>query len=1060
MKTITAKGLSAILLAALLLLLPGTGKEACAADPASDSADTMEPVDTTVMIYMCGSDLESRFGAASKDITEMIGSGFNPEHTHVLIMAGGSRHWITGFDTSVTSIIELGRRGMRPVWRSESLLNMAESGTLQTFLEYGMSNYPADRYGLILWDHGGGPNEGTCYDELFGGNSMNLRALEQALMKSVGINSLEWIGFDACLMSSVETAYELSTYAKYMIASQEEEPSTGWNYSFLNGLEYDSDGGETGRRIVDSFFEANEERTETLTLSCVDLKKSKAIGNALNEYFDGLYSALDTESFSELSRNRSAARGFGRAPYDETSDFDLVDLEALIRHNGDRAGSKKLIRAVEEAVVYSRSNVEEACGLSIYHPSINRAAYTAKWAEWYEACFSKMSASYVQYLRRFGQILTGKQLESWGNLIPERFVTESGEVGFRLQLTEGQVGHYEKGRLMVLNQFSPQSDSRNFVWQSEELMPDENGVLTAVCSETAVYVVDDKTGKILTGPIDYVMTDEGYLLISCLYADESGILDQDLLRVMYVCSQPDQDGQVRILAMQVYNDMTGAYTSRAEFDEEYLASRNYDKVYFQYNGRVPAHVGEELPGYWEWNEDHLFYALTIRTIHSWHLEMRQFADRETTFAAFQITDTQGRTHSSELIRIHPETVQNYAAIPDREKMRDGSLTMKCLGAELYEKAENLTIRIKVQDSERELYGYDANNLVLNGNRILKGVSASAWEGDDLLINIPLYRVYGIKELYSLEFDMSLILSNYDHYGEEYIRLTFPEPIPMKYGRMEPIATASTEDGLEWEFHNMWRSSGDGIRICYGIKNTGNRALKITLKSIIPEEYIAEALNPFYDQEIPPGCQVLCYSDLWGELTDLDKASQAITTLYEPLAALGKQSIQHLRINYTVTDAGLSSELYPTSRTECTADLTGDNAFPFKPTSGREDERLGLPIDFSDSIPTVLEKAVLYRDRENGNRYVSIGIWLQNLTGRDVKLFFRNGTVNGQASETSTTDTLGMGENFWEDGWLFQYVHILVPEGETPQTVTCDLYDDEELLGTLAIDLRGILQENN
>ena len=79
MKTITAKGLSAILLAALLLLLPGTGKEACAADPASDSADTMEPVDTTVMIYMCGSDLESRFGitrsTASKVVSLMAQKG-------------------------------------------------------------------------------------------------------------------------------------------------------------------------------------------------------------------------------------------------------------------------------------------------------------------------------------------------------------------------------------------------------------------------------------------------------------------------------------------------------------------------------------------------------------------------------------------------------------------------------------------------------------------------------------------------------------------------------------------------------------------------------------------------------------------------------------------------------------------------------------------------------------------------------------------------------------------------------------------------------------------------
>ena len=180
------------------------------------------------MIYMCGSDLESRFGAASKDIAEMMSSGFDPEHTHVLIMAGGSKRWTVGFDpAAVTSIVEIGGRGMRTVWRSESPLNMAESGTLTTFLNYGVQNYPADRYGLILWDHGGGPNEGACYDELFNENAMSLENLQMAL-SGIGINRLEWIGFDACLMSSVETAYGISRYADFLIASEEEEPSTGW----------------------------------------------------------------------------------------------------------------------------------------------------------------------------------------------------------------------------------------------------------------------------------------------------------------------------------------------------------------------------------------------------------------------------------------------------------------------------------------------------------------------------------------------------------------------------------------------------------------------------------------------------------------------------------------------------------------------------------------------------------------------------------------------------------------------------------------------------------------
>ena len=56
-----------------------------------------------------------------------------------------------------------------------------------------------------------------------------------APMDYMGDNG-EWIGFDACLMSSVETAFMCAPYAEYMIASQEVEPGSGWNYAFLSGI--------------------------------------------------------------------------------------------------------------------------------------------------------------------------------------------------------------------------------------------------------------------------------------------------------------------------------------------------------------------------------------------------------------------------------------------------------------------------------------------------------------------------------------------------------------------------------------------------------------------------------------------------------------------------------------------------------------------------------------------------------------------------------------------------------------------------------------------------------
>ena len=105
--------------------------------------------------------------------------------------------------------------------------NMGDPLTLSSFLNYGFDFFPADSYSLILWDHGGGPVLGYGVDENFR-DLLTLDELSEALEDSVGahMTKLEWIGFDACLMSSLEVASVLAPYANYMIASQETEP--GW----------------------------------------------------------------------------------------------------------------------------------------------------------------------------------------------------------------------------------------------------------------------------------------------------------------------------------------------------------------------------------------------------------------------------------------------------------------------------------------------------------------------------------------------------------------------------------------------------------------------------------------------------------------------------------------------------------------------------------------------------------------------------------------------------------------------------------------------------------------
>ena len=211
---------------------------------------------------------------------------------------------------------------------------MGDPETLSGFLQYGMENYPARDYALILWDHGGGPMEGVCWDELFSMDHLSLSELTEALEASALPGKLRWIGFDACLMGSVEVAEAVSPYADYMIASQETEPARGWNYAFLKGIESDASGAETGKRIIDCFFEDLKDSGDVLTLSCIDLSAIRDVVDCMDDFFQPISQQLDKEKFAGLSGLRMASTGFGRSVRGPQDSYDLVDLKDLVTRYG------------------------------------------------------------------------------------------------------------------------------------------------------------------------------------------------------------------------------------------------------------------------------------------------------------------------------------------------------------------------------------------------------------------------------------------------------------------------------------------------------------------------------------------------------------------------------------------------------------------------------------------------------------------------------------------------------------------------------------------------------
>ena len=107
------------------------------------------------MVYMIGSNLESKNGCASADISEMLKSGIDLADTNVILYTGGSQRWSTDIPCDRNCVVDLARPAEEWVVAStEKNADMGASQTLSEFVDFAAASYPADHYALVFWDHG------------------------------------------------------------------------------------------------------------------------------------------------------------------------------------------------------------------------------------------------------------------------------------------------------------------------------------------------------------------------------------------------------------------------------------------------------------------------------------------------------------------------------------------------------------------------------------------------------------------------------------------------------------------------------------------------------------------------------------------------------------------------------------------------------------------------------------------------------------------------------------------------------------------------------------------
>ena len=370
----------------------------------------------TIMLYLCGTDLESRSKMATSDLQEMLNATVG-DKINLIVYTGGCKQWQNNVLNSKTNQIwQVTDKGLVCLEENLGSKSMTDPDTLSSFIKWCAKKYPANRNALVFWDHGGGSVSGFGYDEKFASSgSMSLAGIDKAL--TAGGVKFDFVGFDACLMATTENALMLAKHADYMIASEETEPGIGWYYTnWLTKLSKNTSMPtiEIGKNIIDDFIDtcATQCKGQSTTLSIVDLAEVEAtIPKTLADFSTKTYNLIKNKEYAQVSNARSGAREFG-----SSSRIDQVDLVHLAKNMKTEEGDA-LAKALLSTVKYNRtsSNMSNSYGLSIYFP-FRQASMVDDAVDTYELI--GMDDEYARCIKAFASMEVSGQAASGGTASP------------------------------------------------------------------------------------------------------------------------------------------------------------------------------------------------------------------------------------------------------------------------------------------------------------------------------------------------------------------------------------------------------------------------------------------------------------------------------------------------------------------------------------------------------------------------------------------------------------------------------------------------------------------
>ena len=562
----------------------------------------------TFMLYMVGSNLESEHGCATDDLIEIANASYG-DNVNVIIQTGGTTYWHNDVISSRTVQRWSVKDGQFTEIDDLGNISMLTASALRDFISYSASNYPADRYILVMWDHGGGSLYGFGYDELHKSDSMYLTDIYSAL-RNANVK-FDIIGFDACLMATIETACALEPFADYMVASEETEPGTGWYYTkWLSALGDDPaiSSVELGRMIVDDFISHNSKDD---TLSVVSLREVPRVYERLSAYLESAKTTVLPTDYTVISTARANAKSYADGEYDLV---DILDFSTRIK----ALDSDPLSEAVASAVKYRNNcSIQGSCGLSMYFPYTDLEVYS-----YARNIFSQVgySGGCISFFDDFVNVLANGQVTTY------RTTGDDNVTIYEDEATDVTEYDWYNPDIITHEQTTFSVDERLEIVRQEDgtylltLTDEEWEIITGILLE-AMY--DDGNGYIYLGSDQYFSLDDNDNLI--VSYDNTWVSINGTVVAYYANTTSRREdgtmvftgyvpallnGETRIDVMLKYDDENpGGYVVgyRTGSEENGVQGRNYlqfedgDRItflyeYYSYNGEYqdsytwPDHV--------------------------------------------------------------------------------------------------------------------------------------------------------------------------------------------------------------------------------------------------------------------------------------------------------------------------------------------------------------------------------------------------------------------------------------------------------------------------------------